>query len=126
MSNIPNVLTVGSPAPSIDAKEVQTGELFNLYKTLKDHKGILLNFFRGNFWHYWHEYFDQITRSISEFAPYDIIFLAIAPDSKKNLKKMQKYPMKFISDLPNGNIARMYNSFSLPRVFYCPQIERVD
>ena len=39
--------------------------------------------------------------------------MSIAPDSEKNLKKMDQYPMRIISDLPKGKISREYNCFKI-------------
>jgi len=56
-----------------------------------------------------------LTKKINQFNKKNILIISIAPDSKKNLQKMQKMvdSMILISDLPQGVISKQYNAFKL-------------
>ena len=108
-------LPVGSIGPNFSAKNVIDGSDVELHELASQYHGVLVNFFRGEFWIFCRHYFKRLTKKINQFNKKNILIISIAPDSKKNLQKMQKMvdSMILISDLPQGVISKQYNAFKL-------------
>ena len=105
-------LPIGSIAPNFSVKNVLDDTEEDLHEIVKQYDGVLVNFFRGEYWPYCKHYFRRLTKKIKKFTQKNILIISIAPDSKKNLQKLA-FPMILISDLPQGLISKQYNAFKL-------------
>lgn len=106
-------LTVGTKAPNFETLDIDNNNV-GLSNLLKTHKGVLIDFFRGNWWTHWKEHFKNVLiPNYDEFEKRNIKLISIAVDSPRKMKILQeKYeiPFQFIADR-DAKITKSYNVY---------------
>lgn len=108
----PNGLPTGSTAPLIDTKDIN-GNSLNLKKLLGEYNGVLIDFFRGNWWKHWKEHLSLLTKHIEEFERKNVKLLSIANDSPRLLAKFKEennFKIDLIADR-GAKIAKDYDVY---------------
>lgn len=96
----PNGLPVGSKAPLFDTTDIYENNV-NLDKLLKLYNGVLIDFFRGNWWNHCKTHLSLLTEFKSEFEKRNIKVISIASDSPRLLKSFKEennFDIDIISD----------------------------
>jgi len=106
----------GLPESSIphpfDTKDIYGNEM-NLENLLKEYDGVLIDFFRGNWWSHCKKHLGVLTENISEFEKRNIKLLSIASDSARLLRKFKEennFSVDMISDR-GAKIAKEYDVY---------------
>ena len=108
----PNGIPIGTIAPNFKINSI-SGKLIILNKLLEKHCGVLLDFFRGNWWKHWKTHLILLTSHIKEFEEKKIKVLSIANDSIRLLTKFKEennFKVDIIADR-GAKIAKMYNVY---------------
>ncbi len=115
VSNSEKGLKTGSKAPMIDTVDIY-GEKIKLTDILQEHRGLLIDFFRGAWWHYWKKQLSKLNSNISDIEMRNVKFLSIGTDRVRPLKKLadkENYKFSIISD-DQAKISKDYNVFGRP------------
>ena len=108
----PRGLGLHTKAPLISTIDIY-GNSINLADLLKNHNGVLIDFFRGTWWTYWKEHLEHITKHYDELKERKIKIISIATDTPGLLKKYKEtnnFPVEMVSDR-GGKIAKDYNVY---------------
>jgi len=108
----PSGLPAGSIAPIFDTKDIY-GKEMNLENLLEKFDGVLIDFFRGNWWSHCKKHLTLLTENISEFKSRNIKLISIASDSERLLTKFKEennFAVDLISDR-GAKIAKDYDVY---------------
>ena len=108
----PSGLSVGSKAPMIDTQDIY-GNSVNLNTLLEEYDGVLIDFFRGNWWGHWKKHLNLLTNEHQRFIDKDIKLISIASDSIRLLRKFKEeneFSIDIISD-KGARIAKNYDVY---------------
>lgn len=103
-------LSVGETAPDFSTKDVDGNEI-ELKNILENNDGLLIDFFRGAWWHTCEDHSKQLNKHLDDFKNLNIKIISISSDSINHLKQyQQENELKFpqISDR-GAKIARKYD-----------------
>ena len=96
----PSGLPENSEAPKFDTKDIY-GKNVNLENLLEENNGVMIDFFRGNWWSHCKKHLHLLTENLNEFEKRNVKLLSIASDSErllKNFKEENNFTIDFISD----------------------------
>ena len=96
----PKGINVNSRAPPINTVDIYDNPI-NISNLLKEYNGVLIDFFRGNWWSHCKAHLTLLTERISEFEKRNIKLLSIASDSVRLLRQFKeenKFKVDIISD----------------------------
>lgn len=108
----PSGLSVGNKAPIINTEDIY-GNKINLSKLLETYDGVMIDFFRGNWWSHCKKHLTVLTKNIHEFKNRNIKLISIASDSVRLLTKFKeenKFIVDFIADR-GAKIAKEYDVY---------------
>lgn len=108
----PKGLNLNTKAPLIDTIDIYENPI-NLIDLLKTYDGVLIDFFRGNWWSHCKKHLKLLTEHISEFEIRSIKLISIASDSVRLLRKFKeenKFDVDMISDR-GAKIAKQYDVY---------------
>lgn len=108
-------LPLGTKAPLINSNDVFEQSI-NLEDILRDHHGMILDFFRGAWWHYWKKQLSKFNDIVSELEKRNVKLITIATDRAKPLKRLaekENYKFTVIAD-PEAKISNAYKVFGKP------------
>ena len=107
----PSGLPVSSTAPLFDTKDIY-GKEMNLGNLLKEYDGVLIDFFRGNWWSHCKKHLYLLTENIIEFEKRNIKLISIASDSERLLRKF-KEENKFVVDIISDRGAKIAKDYDV-------------
>lgn len=93
-------LPLGSKAPKINAKDTE-GNKITLNKILDNHKGLLIDFFRGAWWGHCKDHSNLLNEHIEDFRKRNVKLISISTDSvnhSKEFKEENDLQMSIVSD----------------------------
>ena len=105
-------IAISIKAPLINTVDIY-GNHINLNDLLKDFNGVLIDFFRGNWWSHCKKHLKLLTENLSEFKKRKIKLLSIASDSVRLLKVFKEdnnFKVDMISDR-GAKIAKEYGVY---------------
>lgn len=106
-------LTIGTKAPNFETVDIDKNEI-SLSNLLKNHRGVLIDFFRGNWWAHCKKHFKSVLiPNSNELEKRDVKLISIAVDSPRKLKILhERYeiPFQFIADR-GAKITKSYNVY---------------
>lgn len=108
----PRGLTLHSTAPMINTVDIHNKPI-SFENLLKNHNGILIDFFRGSWWTYWKEELIHLTEYFQEFKKRNIKIISISSDTPGLLRKFKEengFPVDMISDR-GAKIAKDYDVY---------------
>ncbi len=108
----PKGLQIYSNAPMIDTVDIYDNPI-NLSDLLGTYKGVLIDFFRGNWWSHCKKHLKLLTEHISEFEKRKIKLISIASDSVRLLRKFReenKFNVDLVADR-GALIAKKYEVY---------------
>ena len=108
----PKGLSVGSDAPIFDIDDID-GNNIDLIQLLKVHKGVLIDFFRGNWWSHCKKHLTLLTAKKTLFEGKDVKVISIAADSVRLLQKFKlenEFTIDLIADR-GAKIAKDYDVY---------------
>ena len=106
----PSGLSVGSKAPIIDTQDIYANPI-NLINLLEEYDGVLIDFFRGNWWSHCKKHLNLLTNEHQRFINKNIKLISIASDSIRLLRKFKEengFSIDIIAD-KGARIAKDYN-----------------
>ena len=115
VSNSEKGLKTGTKAPMIDTVDVH-GNKINLAEILQENRGLLIDFFRGAWWHYWKKQLKKLNNNISEIDVRNVKFVSIGTDKARPIKKLadkEDYKFSIVAD-EQAKISKEYNVFGKP------------
>ncbi len=119
-------LNVGETAPDFTSVDISSGQAFNLQSAAKQHRGILISFFRNDAWSTCHDFLAQVAVNLEEFKKMDVILVAIAFDTPENLQHMTKYGEIIISDYPSREIMTAFNTNMVKPGFWDRRLKKTN
>ena len=105
-------LPVGTKAPEFNTVDIYENTI-SLTKLLENYDGVLIDFFRGNWWNHCKKHLKLLTEKLSEFERRNIKLISIASDSVRLLKKFKEdnnFKVEIISDR-GAKIAKDYDVY---------------
>ena len=108
----PQGIDLNLKAPQIDTVDIYNNQV-NLIDLLKDYNGVLIDFFRGNWWSHCKKHLKLLTEHLPEFEKRKIKLLSIASDSVRLLKMFKEengFEVDMISDR-GAKIAKEYGVY---------------
>lgn len=105
-------LFIGTRAPLFDTKDIYGNEI-NLSKLLIIYNGVMIDFFRGNWWNHWKNHLTLLTDNIQVFQQRNIKLISIASDSVRLLREFKEkynFSIDFVSDR-GAKIAKKYDVY---------------
>ena len=108
----PKGLDINAKAPYIDSVDIY-GNQINLHNLLNENNGVLIDFFRGNWWNHCKIHLKLLTEHLEEFKKRNIRLISIASDSIRLLRKFKEdnnFEVDIISDR-GAKIAREYDVY---------------
>ena len=108
----PSGLPENSIAPTFNTKDIY-GKEMNLVNLIEEYDGVLIDFFRGNWWSHCKKHLFLLTENITEFESRNIKLISIASDSERLLKKFKEennFAVDIISDR-GARIAKEYGVY---------------
>ena len=108
----PKGIDANIKAPQIDTVDIYENQI-NLSELLKDYEGVLIDFFRGNWWSHCKIHLNLLTENLSEFKKRNIKIISIASDSVRLLrtfKEENNFEVDMISDR-GAKIAKEYGVY---------------
>ena len=108
----PKGLLVGSNAPLIDTQDIYGNNII-LSQLLKIFNGVLIDFFRGNWWSHCKKHLTLLTEKESLFKSKNVKVISIAADSVRLLQKFKEengFSIDIIADR-GAKIAKEYDVY---------------
>lgn len=108
----PKGISTNREAPQINTVDIYDNPI-NLSKFLNEFNGVLIDFFRGNWWTHCKKHLTLLTEHLSKFKKRRIKLLSIASDSIRLLRKFKeenKFTVDIISDR-GAKIAKEYDVY---------------
>lgn len=108
----PKGIQIHSKAPQIDTTDIYDNPI-KLDKLLETFNGVLIDFFRGNWWSHCKKHLKLLTENINEFEKRNIKLISIASDSVRLLRKFKEeneFGIDMISDR-GAKIAKEYGVY---------------
>ncbi len=108
----PKGLQIQSDAPMFETVDIYENPII-LDDLLKTYDGVLIDFFRGNWWSHCKKHLYLLTENITEFESRNIKLISIASDSERLLKKFKEennFAVDIISDR-GAKIAKDYDVY---------------
>ena len=113
MTNDEKGLSIGTKAPMFETVDIDKNEI-SLKNLLDNYKGVLIDFFRGNWWAHCKKHFKSVLiPNYSEFEKRNVKLISIAVDSPRKMKMLhERYeiPFQFIADR-GAKITKSYNVY---------------
>lgn len=108
----PRGININTKAPMINTVDIY-GKNIDLTTLLKTYNGVLIDFFRGNWWNHWKQHLKVLTENINEFKERKIKLISISSDSDRllrNFKEANNFAVDMISDR-GAKIAKEYDVY---------------
>lgn len=108
----PEGIELNIKAPQINTVDIYDNEV-NLYELLRAYNGVLIDFFRGNWWSHCKIHLRLLTEHLSEFKKRNVKIISIASDSVRllrNFKEENNFDVDIISDR-GAKIAKEYGVY---------------
>jgi len=114
----PKGLNIHTKAPLINTVDIYDKPI-NLNNLLKKYDGVLIDFFRGNWWSHWKEHLKVLTDNIHLFEEKNVKLISIASDTMRllrNFKEQNNFAIDMISDR-GAKIAKEYDVYWYAKAF---------
>ena len=124
LANSVSALEIGEAVPTFTGTTLQ-GSTFSLADTRKDHRAVVL-IFRSTLCPYSNYYNDSLRDLVSQYAPKQVLFVAIHSDRLETGDEIRAHARKHghtfpvIRD-PRGELARLLDARRTPEVFVLDQ-----